>query len=247
MPSKLCWTLALGLFAPPALAQSNSCVDCHIANGGEPWAEHQGDWDVSAHSRARVTCEKCHGGDAAAFDVSVAHAAVLRSSNPAAPTHRAKLPETCGRCHPGPRAAFEKSRHHELLRGGSAQAPTCSACHGPVAARLPSPNVLAATCDGCHGAGKAAPRPERAARARDLLERVRAAREELRAASLVIAKIGDADRRHRLQAAYEEALGPLTRAAHTAHAFVLEELDEPLDLARRRREALLAELAAGSR
>jgi hypothetical protein len=243
----LLMALALAVAPAPALAQSNSCVDCHVANGGEPWAEHQGDWDISAHSRGRVTCEKCHGGDATAFDVPVAHAAVLPSSNPAAPTHRGKLPETCGRCHPGPRAAFEKSRHHERLRGGDAQAPSCSTCHGAVAARLPSPKLHAATCDGCHGEGKAAARPERAARASVLLARIQAARDELRAASARIRQVSDAARRHRLEEAYEEAQGPLTQAVHASHGFVFDGLEERLALSRRRSEALLAELAAPAR
>jgi nitrate/TMAO reductase-like tetraheme cytochrome c subunit len=237
-------TLLLALGTAPALAQGSSCVDCHVANGGEPWAEHQRDWDVSAHARGRVTCEKCHGGDATSFDTQVAHAALVRSSHPKSPTHRANLPATCGRCHPGPRAAFEKSRHHELLQGGSAAAPTCLTCHGAVAARLPSPSELGAACDGCHGAGQPAPRAERAARAKDVLERIRAARAGLEAASALIGKVGDPERRQRLLVAYEEARGPLTLAAHAGHRFVFDDVEQPLLLAHGRSQALLAELAS---
>jgi hypothetical protein len=239
--------LAVALSCATAWAQGNSCADCHVANGGEPSPGHQADWDLSAHSRQRVTCEKCHGGDAASFDANQAHARVLRSSDPASPTHRANLPATCGRCHPGPYAAFEKSRHHERLRGGDAQAPSCSTCHGPVAARLPSPKLHAATCDGCHGEGKAAARPERAARASVLLARIQAARDELRGASARIRQVSDAARRHRLEEAYEEAQGPLTQAVHASHGFVFDDLEKHLALSRRRSEALLAELAGPAR
>ena len=239
--------LVVALSCAPAWAQGNSCADCHVANGGEPWPEHQADWDMSAHSHRRVTCEKCHEGDAASFDVPQAHARVLRSSDPASPTHRANLPATCGRCHPGPFAAFGKSRHNQRLRAGDAQVPSCSTCHGAVAARLPTPKLLAATCDGCHGEGKAAPRPERAARASDLLARIQAARDELRSASARIRQVSDAARRHRLEDAYEEAQGPLTQAVHAGHGFVFDELEERLALSRRRSEALLAELAGPAR
>jgi hypothetical protein len=190
-----------------------------------------------------VGCEKCHGGDTKSLEPELVHVGVLRSSNPASPTHRANLPETCGRCHPGPYAAFQQSRHHELLRGGDTKVPTCAACHGANAARLPSPKLLAATCDGCHGDGKAAPRPERAARARLLLEQVAATRGDLEAAQALIRRVGDAARRHRLEEAYEQAQGPLTQAVHAGHRFVYDDLEQRLALARQRSDALLAALA----
>lgn len=238
--------LAASLAAAPAFAQSR-CADCHLANGGEPWPQHQMDWDLSAHARKGVGCEKCHGGDATTFESLLAHQTVLNSSNPASPTHRQNIPKTCGRCHPGPDVAFQQSKHHELLRAGEEKAPTCLTCHGAVAARLPSPKGLAGTCNGCHGEGKASPHPERAARAKLLLEAVHTTREQLDAARALIKRVPDAARRHRLEETYEQARGPLTQAVHAGHRFVFDDLEERLAVARQRTEALLAELANPSR
>ncbi len=236
--------LALAFASAPARAQTNPCVDCHVGNGGEPWPEHQRDWDLGAHSRSGVTCEKCHRGDASSSDFAAAHQGVLNSKDAAGPTHPKNGPETCGRCHPGPHTAFQGSKHHELLRAGDARAPTCSTCHGAVAARLPAPEALAAACSGCHGEGQAAPRPERAARAARLLGEVEALRDRLKSAHALIRGTPDAARRHRLEQAYEEAQGPLTQAIHAGHRFVLDDLEERLAVARRRSEALMAELAS---
>jgi hypothetical protein len=239
--------LAAALAVAPAFAQGNRCADCHLANGGEPWPDHQTDWDLSAHGRKGVGCEKCHGGDATSFESFLAHQSVLNSANPASPTHRQNIPKTCGRCHPGPDVAFQQSKHHELLRSGDPKVPTCLTCHGAVSARLLSPKALAGTCNGCHGEGKAAPRPERAARAKLLLEEVHATREQLGAARTLIRRVPDGARRHRLEEVYEQAQGPLTQAVHAGHRFVFDDLEERLAVARRRTDALLAELANPAR
>jgi hypothetical protein len=231
------------LASAPALRATSRCADCHFARQGAPWPAHLLDWDLSAHGRAGVGCEKCHGGDAGTFEAFAAHQGVLHSNNPASPTHRQNLPKTCGSCHPGPYVAFQDSKHHELLRAGDERGPTCYTCHGAVAARLLPPKSLAGTCNGCHGEGKAVPRPERAVQARLLLEDVHAVRGQLKAAHALIRRVRDADRRHRLEEAYEQAQGPLTQAVHAGHRFVFDGLSERLAVARRHTDALLAELA----
>jgi hypothetical protein len=241
---RITWFLALAaaLASAPAFAQSH-CADCHYARLGAPWPAHLTDWELSAHGKSGVGCEKCHGGDASTFEPFLAHQGVLNSSNPASPTHRQNIPKTCGGCHPGPDVAFQGSKHNQLLRSGDAQAPTCLTCHDPVAAHLLSPKALAGTCNGCHGEGKTAARPERAAGAKLLLEEVYATREQLKAAHTLIRRVPDAGRRHRLEEAYEQAQVPLTQAVHAGHRFVFDDLEERLAMAKRRTEALLAELA----
>jgi hypothetical protein len=237
--------LALGvmLASAPALAATNRCADCHFARRGSPRPAHLLDWDLSAHGRAGVDCEKCHGGDASTFEAFAAHQGVLHSTNPASPRHRQNLAKTCGGCHPGPYVAFQDSKHHELLSAGDERGPTCQTCHGAVAARLLPPRSLAGTCNGCHGEGKVAARPGRAAQARLLLENVHAVRDQLKAAHALIRRVRDTARRQRLEEAYEQAQRPLTQAVHAGHRFAFDGLEERLGVARPRTDALLAELA----
>jgi hypothetical protein len=238
--------LAAVFAAVPALAQSNACADCHQGNGGEPWPQHQNEWGASAHGQNGVGCEKCHRGDATAFDVERAHAGVLPSSNPASPTNRRNVAGTCGGCHAGPYAGFQGSRHSQLPSGG-AEPPSCATCHGEVAARRPAADVVAGTCNGCHAEGKPWPRPEQAARAQRVLAEVQAAGAQLRAASASIARVGDAARRERLRGAYEDARRPLAQAVNASHRLVFDDVQEPLAACRERTRALLAELQGSSR
>jgi hypothetical protein len=225
-----------------ARAQSNACADCHLGNGGEPWPQHQNDWGASAHGQNGVGCEKCHRGDGTAFDAERAHAGVVPSSNPASPTNRRNVAGTCGGCHAGPYAAFQGSRHAQLPVGGGAEPPTCSTCHGEVAARRPAADVVAATCDGCHAEGKPWPRLEQVARARLVLAQIQAAGAPLRDASSAIARVSDAARRERLRSAYEDARRPLAQAISASHRFVFDDVEGPLAVCRERTRALLADL-----
>jgi hypothetical protein len=243
VPAPSLLALAMMLAAAPAYAATSSCTDCHFVSLREPWPEHLADWDLSAHGRERVGCEKCHGGDADRYEAFLAHQGVLHSSNPASPVHRRNVAKTCGGCHAGPFVAFQASRHFELLGAGGEDAPTCLTCHGAVAARLPSPKALAASCNRCHGEGKAAGRAERAARARLLLEEVCATRKQLESARRLFRRVADPDRRRRLERDYQQAQVPLTQAIHAGHRFVYDELEERLAVARRRTEALRAALA----
>lgn len=60
---------ALLLTSVPASAQPSLCADCHFANSGGPNPRHLHEWDLSAHGRASVGCEACHG-DVAAYLLS---------------------------------------------------------------------------------------------------------------------------------------------------------------------------------
>jgi hypothetical protein len=234
---------ALMLMAPAARAQSGSCVDCHFADPAAPEREHLGDWERSAHGRAGVGCEKCHGGDAASYDAALAHRGIRHSGNAASRVHRRSLPATCGTCHPGPFVHFQKSRHYALLRSGDNRVPTCATCHGAVASALPSPKILEAECQRCHGPKATAPRVDRAGSTRVLIEGVNESRRMLMTARPLIDRVNDPARQAQLREAYDQAEIPLIEAGRSVHEFVFDNLVERLATARRRLDALLAALA----
>lgn len=230
--------------ASPGWAQESSCADCHFANPqADPLPEHTHDWEMSAHGRKLVGCEKCHEGDATTFESFLAHRGILTSRNPASPTHRTNLPQTCGKCHIGPFVEFQKSRHYQILREGQGEGPTCSTCHGPVAARLLSPRSLERRCDTCHGPEGVHPNSDYPPDGRILLTEVNAIRELLEPAPRLIDRVKDPKRKAALEVALEQAQVPLREAVHSAHAFVFDQMRERLKSAKERSEALLMELA----
>ena len=142
----LCFVLvviaALMLMAPAVRAQSNSCVDCHFANPAAPERDHLGDWERSAHGRASVGCEKCHGGDAASYTPRSRTAASVTAATRPARASPVTFPPRAGRVTRDRLVHFQKSRHLALLRSGDNRVPTCTTCHDAVASALPSPKVL---------------------------------------------------------------------------------------------------------
>ncbi len=234
---------ALALTVGSAGAQQSRCADCHFANPQAPNADHLAEWDRSLHGRNTVGCESCHQGNATTFESFQAHQGVLNSANPASPVAHANLPRTCGRCHIGPFVAFQKSEHFSMLESGNVEAPTCSTCHGDVGAELPSPQALANHCSSCHGPDGVAPRANRAAQGREMLEGVRHVRAALEEAQSLIRRITDEERKAEAEYEYEQAEVPLIEAANAGHAFVFDNLTERLAAARSRVEALLDRLA----
>jgi hypothetical protein len=231
--------------AVPAAAQLHRslCADCHYVNSGKPNPTHLRDWDNSAHDRANVGCEACHGGNPNTVEPFLAHQSIVRGLGPDSPLDHANLPRTCGLCHAGPYVEFQKSQHYSLLRNGNRDGPSCSTCHGSVAAYLPNPKGLESECKSCHGVGKKFERPEYAANARILLQGVRDARELLDHAKPVIKRVKDGQLRASLQVDYDQAEVPLIQAVHPAHAFVFVNSEERLGVTRRRANALLERLA----
>jgi hypothetical protein len=238
--------LAACLLLVPAGARAqlrpSLCADCHFANGGKPNPQHLYEWDLSAHQRAGVGCEKCHGGNPDTVESFLAHQSIVRGHGPESPVHPSQLPRTCGGCHTGPYTQFQKSRHNALLAQGVYDGPTCSTCHGNAAAYLPSPKGLESECNSCHGRGKKAERPEYAADARALLQGVSDVGKLLEGARPVIARTKDTALRASLQYDYDQAKVPLTEAVHEGHAFVFTGARERLGVARARAEALLERL-----
>ncbi len=250
-----CWTLVLTILAfLPASAQQSRCADCHFANlasefalGLRDWEVHLKDWDLSAHSRSGVGCEKCHGGDSTTFEPTSAHRGILHRTNPASPVHRVNLPDTCGACHAGPFSAFQKSRHFTLLKSGNRAVPTCATCHGAAGENRPSPKALERECASCHRPGRPDEHPERPALGRKMLEGVREVRVMLKEARSLIERVKDPSRRTRLEQAAQQIDVPLTQATEAGHAFVYDDLEGRVETARRRLAALFEELANPSR
>lgn len=232
-------------FPARAVAQMHPslCADCHYANGGKPNPTHLQEWDTSAHERAGIGCEKCHGGNPNTVESFLAHQSIVRGRGPETPVHPSRLPRTCGGCHSGPYAQFQKSRHAALLEQGHYNGPTCSTCHGNVAAYLLSPKALESECNSCHGRGKKAERPEYASDARALMQSVRDVRQLLNNARPIIKGTKDAALRTSLEYDYDQAQVPLTEAVHAGHAFVFTDARERLGVARARADALLERLA----
>jgi hypothetical protein len=239
------WSFVAIVGAFPPQPRFSSCGDCHIANPqADPLPPHTSDWDMSAHGRNGVGCERCHLGDSTTFEPFLAHRGVLTSRNPASPVHRVNLPRTCGACHAGPFVAFQRSKHFQLLQEGREGGPTCSTCHGPVAARLLSPRALEKQCERCHGPQGAAPREGFSLSGGILLEEVQAVREILAPVPRWIDRIEDSARRGALEEAHRQAQAPLTEAVSSAHAFVFDQMRERLRTARERAEALVDKLVS---
>jgi hypothetical protein len=234
--------LARGEAAAQASGQSR-CADCHFAQAGDFATSHITSWEVSAHSRANIGCDGCHGGDPRTFESFIAHRDVLPPSNPSSPVHRSRIVTTCGRCHAGPFVNFQKSRHFQLWEAGNTAVPTCITCHSDTGSRLMSAKALEGQCASCHGAGKPVARPEFPGRGRAALEGIRDTRALLKEAKGLVGKVRDTVRRARLEGMAQQAEVPLVEATRAHHAFVYDMLEERLDLARRRVAMLFDELA----
>ena len=237
--------LVSALLAGTSQAQTtpSRCADCHFANPRSVSRWHLSEWDHSAHGRASVGCEKCHGGDPSTFESFLAHQGLLSAQNPASPVNRINLPKTCGACHPGPFAAFQKSRHYEMLREGNPDAPSCVTCHGNVGAFLLSPKSLYAECANCHAAGKVAPRADFPAEGKIVLISVQEVRAALDEAKTLIKRVKDKARRASLEAELEDARTPLVEAVHFAHMFVYDRMQDRLFVARKRADMLMEQVA----
>jgi hypothetical protein len=240
--------LAIGA-AAPVWAQPNPCIDCHVTRRtaasvlgrGVPEA-HVRDWAVSAHAKAGVGCDRCHGGNTATFEPGAAHRGILRWMNPASPINRMNVPRTCGRCHGGPFAAFQKSRHFALLQGQNPVAPTCTTCHGAAGDNRPTPAALERECATCHRPGRPDEQPQHPAMGRQMLQGVRDARSMLQEARSRVGGIRDRARRVPLEQAAQRIDVTLSQATQAGHAFVYGDLEERLNSARRQLASLFQEL-----
>ena len=137
-----------------------TCLKCHKDRALEARYSHLPDqkliaaYEQSVHGMAvkksgltgSAVCPDCHGNHG-----------ILPADQPKSVTHRQNIPTLCGKCHAGILEQYEKSVHGKGLRGGIADSPVCTDCHGEhtiVKASDPSSAVSARnipkTCSACH-------------------------------------------------------------------------------------------------
>lgn len=145
------------LFGAGSPGAANTCVACHerlpaTTAGGHSFQ----DWKASPHGRAGATCDKCHGGDAAATNRQAAHREVYTSRESRSKVYYTRIPTTCGACHQQELDFFSHSRHYnQLVTTG--RGPNCVTCHGSMAIRVLSPGEMETTCTACHNAERRVP------------------------------------------------------------------------------------------
>ena len=134
----------------PAAFEGNHCVSCHETERLPISLGHSfEEWHASAHARAGVGCEKCHGGDPSVSDAAAAHRGVLPAMEADSMVHTRRIVATCGACHPKELAAYQGTIHARQVQERGTGA-TCFTCHGSMATSLPSPSELSARCGVCH-------------------------------------------------------------------------------------------------
>lgn len=152
MIQKGIWIVAASMCVglPAVSWGSNTCVDCHGSLASGKKTPHSvAEWSQSAHARAGITCDRCHGGDATQPSAAPAHTGVIPSRKPTSPLYFNKIPATCGGCHAPEFAEFKKSYHFaELQRTG--RGPNCVTCHGPIGLRVLEPRQMELACSLCH-------------------------------------------------------------------------------------------------
>jgi len=136
-----------------------TCLRCHKDRAIEqkynlPDQKVMAAYEESVHGMASkksglmgsAVCVDCHGNHA-----------ILPGDQPRSATHRQNIPTMCGKCHPGILEEYEKSVHGKGMRGGIAESPVCTDCHGEhTIAKVhdPSSSVssrnIPKTCAGCH-------------------------------------------------------------------------------------------------
>jgi hypothetical protein len=135
------------------------CLKCHKDRTiedkyGLPGQAVMEAYEMSVHGTAlkksgllgTAVCSDCHGNHA-----------ILPGDQPRSATHRQNIPTLCGKCHPGILEQYEKSVHGKGMRGGIAESPVCTDCHGEhriTKISDPTSPVFAKnipkTCSACH-------------------------------------------------------------------------------------------------
>ncbi len=124
-----------------------SCsIVCHEDKLNKSIASTYAMWSISTHALFDVTCDKCHGGNAASYMKADAHKGILNLT-----TSRASTPEMCGKCHESELDEFKNSKHFKKLEsGGEGPAPACITCHQAHSVRVLTASEIEDFCSNCH-------------------------------------------------------------------------------------------------
>jgi hypothetical protein len=156
-------------------ARENGCVRCHSRLSTPVEMSNRFlDWRASSHAGAGVTCDTCHGGDAAARDPAKAHAGVFPPSNRNSRLHEMHAPETCGKCHATVVNSFIESEHYQRLKTAGL-GPSCINCHGHMGSSVArAPLEGESLCTFCHNTvnGLLPQRPDIVKKAKSTLDAV---------------------------------------------------------------------------
>lgn len=122
-------------------AQLDNCADCHKKQSVEVLSLYSG----STHAKSKLTCNRCHGGDALATDKEKAH-----SGNFVGLPDPNQIISMCGSCHRAQIAMFKEGKHSVENQGKPRL--DCSQCHGAHTVGSPTRNFsFNYFCAGCHG------------------------------------------------------------------------------------------------
>lgn len=135
--------------AAGALAQENTCVQCHGGLDGHLGAP-VADWDGSVHAANGISCDACHGGDPTDYTMM----SMAPEKGFIGVPGFTEVPDFCGRCHVGVKEDYMASAHGQALEVGGAQ---CVLCHGNHEVELASIDLInEESCSRCHDYERAA-------------------------------------------------------------------------------------------
>jgi len=121
--------------------QLDNCTDCHKKHDTETLSLYS----ASSHAKARLTCNRCHGGDVLATEKEKAH-----SGNFIGLPDPKQIIAMCSSCHRAQAAMFKEGRHAVENEGKPRL--DCSQCHGAHTVGSPARNFsFGYFCAGCHG------------------------------------------------------------------------------------------------
>ena len=154
----VCWMifLVMGAVGAPAAQAPSACVTCHQTLGGE-FAKPVAEWHGSIHQQNGITCDHCHGGNAAVavgnvqqlsgaqFEAKRSAAMSKAHGFVAKPEGRA-LFDMCAKCHADTVTRYAESIMGKAYLGGKG-GPSCVTCHHAHNNVIPAvPKV----CTQCH-------------------------------------------------------------------------------------------------
>ncbi len=126
-----------------AAASPSVCIECHGGLSGQLGEIPTAEWHTSVHSRSRVSCHDCHGGDPTDY----VEAMSADRGFIGVPVY-AEVPAFCGRCHVGVEEDYRASLHGQVVEFGG---PNCVTCHENHAVQVASIDLInEISCSRCH-------------------------------------------------------------------------------------------------